>query len=74
MTTNKLEKHPERLIGRSDLLTADEVADLLGVSRQTLYRWARLQKGPPRIKVGRCCLYRRERLFDWILAHEEQAP
>lgn len=71
MTTNKLEMQSERANSVSDLLTADEVAELLGISRQTLYRWARLRKGPPRIKIGRTCFYRSLPLHDWILTHEE---
>lgn len=53
-----------------DLLSANEVAVLLGVSRRTLSRWNRLRKGPPRVKVGRFMFYRHVSLDEWLRAHE----
>ncbi|ANY18667.1 Helix-turn-helix domain protein [Tsuneonella dongtanensis] len=53
-----------------DLLSANDVAELLGVSRRTLSRWNRLRKGPPRVKVGRFMFYRHASLNEWLRAHE----
>lgn len=55
---------------KCDLMDSHEVAEMLGVSQRTLNRWFRLRKGPPRIKVGRRSLYRRESVSDWLLALE----
>jgi len=56
---------------KTELLLASETADLLGVSRRTLSRWARLRKGPPRVKVGRSIYYRRAAIHDWLKSIEE---
>lgn len=55
------------------LLTRDEAAILLQVSNRTLGRWARLRKGPPRVKVGRTIFYRRRAIHDWLKSLEECA-
>jgi predicted DNA-binding transcriptional regulator AlpA len=54
-----------------DLLSAEQVALELGISKRTLHRWGRLRKGPPRIKVGRSVFYRIEAVADWMMALEE---
>jgi len=56
----------------SDLLTADDIAVLLNVSRRTLSRWSRLRKGPPRVKVGRSVFYRRHSVEEWFLSLEQE--
>ena len=58
-------------VGAPELLTADDVAALLGVSRRTLSRWKRLRKGPPRIKVGRAMLYNQASLHEWLRSLED---
>lgn len=40
------------------LLTQLDVAALLGVSRQTLWRWAQAGVGPQPIRLGRMLRYR----------------
>jgi excisionase family DNA binding protein len=55
---------------KNDYLTSDDVAGWLKVSRRTLHRWARLQKGPPSIKVGRGVYYRRASVEEWLLSLE----
>jgi predicted DNA-binding transcriptional regulator AlpA len=56
-----------------DLLTCDEAAKSLCVSIRTLGRWARMRKGPPRIKIGRSIFYRRHAIEHWLLSLEEVA-
>lgn len=56
-----------------EYLTSGEVSEWLKVSRRTLHRWARLQKGPPSIKVGRSVYYRRTSVEQWLLSLEQAA-
>jgi len=48
------------------------VADLLGISQRTLSRWHALRVGPPRCKVGRTVLYRKDAVDEWLAKHETQ--
>uniref|UniRef100_UPI00345B74E3 helix-turn-helix transcriptional regulator n=1 Tax=uncultured Erythrobacter sp. TaxID=263913 RepID=UPI00345B74E3 len=57
---------------QTELLTVSDTAKTLHVSRRTLSRWARLRKGPPRIKIGRTVFYRRNSLDQWLLSQEER--
>lgn len=52
------------------LLTCEEAATSLGISIRTLGRWARMGKGPPRIKIGRSIFYRRDAMEGWLLSLE----
>lgn len=52
-------------------LTKAEAARELRTSEATLDRWNRLRVGPPRTKLGRTVLYRRETLKAWLIAQEE---
>ena len=57
----------------NEYLTSDGLSDWLKVSRRTLHRWARLQKGPPSIKVGRSVYYRRASVEQWLVSLESEA-
>ena len=49
------------------LLTIDQVAEHLGVSRQRLYQWRHQGKGPPAIQLeGRLLRYRQTDLATWV--------
>jgi excisionase family DNA binding protein len=49
------------------LLTIDEVADLLGVSKQLIYSWRHQSKGPPAIALeGRLLRWRPEDVGRWL--------
>lgn len=48
------------------LMTAQELADYLGVSRWSVYRWNSLGTGPRRIKAGGVVRYRWADVEDWI--------
>jgi predicted DNA-binding transcriptional regulator AlpA len=54
-----------------NLLNAEAVADMLGVSTKTLSRWARTRKGPPRVKIGRKVLYRCASVSTWLVQQED---
>jgi len=51
-------------------MTPGEVARLLGVSLRTLSRWHAQRVGPPRCKVGRTVLYRKEAVEAWLTKNE----
>ena len=48
------------------LLTVEQLADYLGVPRQTIYRWNHTGDGPPPLKVGRHRRYRRRDVERWL--------
>ncbi len=49
------------------LLTIEEVAEHLGVSRQLLYSWRHEGKGPPVIQLeGRLLRYSQAELAAWV--------
>lgn len=51
----------------SDLLTSNQAARLLGLSKSTLEHWRTVRKGPPFVRVGpRCIRYRRADLDAWL--------
>ncbi len=51
----------------SELLTARQVAELLGVSLWTLRRWTRGGQGPPPHRIGpRAIRYSREDVDTWL--------
>lgn len=52
-------------------LTREEVAGLLRVDRQTVSRWAREQRLPPPLRVGRQMLWRRETLEQFLVEKVE---
>ena len=55
------------------LLTAREVAGLLGISLRTLVRWRQRRFGPPQIIIGGNVRYRLETLIAWLEEHERHA-
>lgn len=48
-----------------------ELAAELGVSVDTLGRWAARGKGPKCVRAGRKVLYRRRAVVDWLQKQEE---
>ena len=59
--------------GVSRLLTPEDLADLLGVDRETVYRMARRGELPA-IKVARHWRFRAERIDRWLRELEGEAP
>jgi excisionase family DNA binding protein len=52
------------------LLAVEDVAELLGVPKTTLYRWRYLGSGPRGITVGRHVRYRAIDVEHWVDAQE----
>lgn len=49
------------------LLTADEVAEVTGLSTETLAQWRSQRRGIPFIKISRNCVrYRQDDLQQWL--------
>lgn len=48
-----------------NLITAKEVAEMLGVNYKTVYEWER-QKRIPSVRVGRCVRFRPSELAEWL--------
>ncbi len=48
------------------MLTVEEVADLLAVPAQTLYRWRYHRSGPPATRVGKYLRYDPDALEAWL--------
>lgn len=63
----------ERLEHAMDLLTPDEVAELLRTSPGTLRYWRHVGIGPPSFKLGRRVKYRRADLEAWVDAQHDAA-
>lgn len=53
---------------KSLLLSATETAELLGISRSTLYQFDASGKVPSPIRLGGRTLWRREELEQWVKA------
>mgnify|MGYP001252995586 FL=1 len=69
------ETFPEVKVDRSKLksfedlppvLTADDVAKLLGIAKETLNVWRVRGNGPEYIKVGRLVRYKRDAILDYV--------
>jgi excisionase family DNA binding protein len=58
---------------RRRLLTPEDLAELLGVDRETIYRMARRGEMPA-IKVARHWRFRAERIEHWLRELEGEAP
>ncbi len=51
-------------------LTTPDLAAELGRSTRTLDRWALTGDGPPRTRIGRKTLYRRDAVIAWLRSRE----
>ena len=46
-------------------LSVDEIAEYLGIQRETVYTWIAKKKMPAH-KVGRLWKFRKEELYEWV--------
>lgn len=65
------DKSPNKLI-LEGYLRREELAAQLCLSPRTISRWAALQIGPPRIRVGRTVLYSIESAREWLASQEQR--
>ena len=61
-------RHQTRRPADPELLSRPEAAAFIGVSVSSLHHWSGAGKGPPFMKVGKACWYRREHLTAWMNA------
>ncbi len=54
-----------------DWISRADLASQLGVSVDTLARWASDRSGPPCIRLGRKVVYRRGTVADWLRDREK---
>lgn len=52
-------------------LSTDEIADYLGVKRDTIYKWIERHNMPAH-KVGRLWKFRKHEIDDWIVSGDKQ--
>ena len=57
---------PATVQGRRPLLSAEELADFLGVPLATVYAWNHHRQGPRAHKVGRYLRYRWTEVEAWL--------
>ena len=53
----------------SSVMRADEVRQMLGIGRNTLYNWCELNIIPHK-RVGRLILFSRKRIQEWLDSNE----
>jgi predicted DNA-binding transcriptional regulator AlpA len=57
----------ERMLGNQELLKAEDVAKVTGLSPETLAQWRSQKRGIPFIKISRNCVrYRQTDLDCWL--------
>ena len=56
---------------RAEILTVQEVAELLRVSPATVRAWIAKGEGPPAMRFGKQIRYRPERVMEWVEQQEE---
>jgi hypothetical protein len=64
----------DRLLEAAGYLTKKRTAKELGISERTLARFHTKRQGPPRIRIGKKILYRRDSLIAWLGSQEETQP
>lgn len=70
MDQNLPPTNPDGLL--SEWMLRTELAEVLGISPDTLARWETRRIGPPCIRIGRKVMYRRGSVQDWMLEQESR--
>jgi excisionase family DNA binding protein len=55
--------------GIGELITSQQLAEVLGIPLATVYQWRMRGTGPRAIKVGKHVRYRVSDVADWLDAH-----
>jgi excisionase family DNA binding protein len=58
--------------GEDEILTTDEVAALLKVPKQTIYRWNQFGIGPPHYRLGKHLRWKRSEVMAWMEQHQDE--
>jgi len=69
----KKANHDDRQAKVETLLTTEQAAWLLRISRKTLERMRVEGRGPRFVKLGRCVRHRQRDLLTWITTNTHQA-
>ena len=69
----KKASHDDRQAKVETLLTTEQAAWLLRISRKTLERMRVEGRGPKFVKLGRCVRYRQSDLLTWISTNTHQS-
>jgi predicted DNA-binding transcriptional regulator AlpA len=59
-------------IGDHQYVTANRLAQMLGVTVRTLARWNAQRIGPPKISIGKIVLFDLAKLPEWLATREIQ--
>ena len=54
------------LRGKLEILTQEELAQVLDVTPDTLREWRRLKQGPDFVKAGKNVMYRERDVLSWL--------
>ncbi|MDG2023652.1 MAG: helix-turn-helix domain-containing protein [Actinomycetota bacterium] len=57
---------PTQQLVTEQLMTVDEVAELLQIPKSTLYYWRYQRQGPPALRLGRALRYRRTDIENFV--------
>lgn len=66
LTDTRVQGRPTSTDARDELLTLQDVAELLEVSPNTVYYWRYQRTGPKGHKVGRRVRYWRSDVMEWL--------
>ncbi len=64
-------QRPSKPMDYSELWTIDDVANYLGVPKQTIYSWRHMGYGPKGFRVGKHLRWRSAVVIAWTLGLEE---
>lgn len=59
-------------MSKDDLLTTEELAEILHTSWRTLARWRSERIGPPYVRAGHRILYRRSDVDEWLEKNKQE--
>ena len=69
----KKASHEDQSAKAETLLTTEQAAWLLRITRKTLERMRVEGRGPKFVKIGRCVRYRQRDLLTWITTNTHQS-
>ena len=64
---------PRDVVTLDELMTANDVADVLGLSTGTLANWRSLGIGPTYVKLGGRVRYRASGVNSWVASQEHES-